>query len=129
MGFDHKSAILNAAASLVAAASAAPEPAALAEGEHDLNTPAGMLRACADHLERGEIYLPMIHDKAGGEFHFRGQGTNYVGTKDGKSLYLVPVERIMKHTAKWLHDMEVEAANLQAEELRAKRREKYAERH
>lgn len=78
-------------------------------------TPSEVLRGVADALDRDDIDLRMTHPVAATEpFKFLGGGTTYLSEKDGNRFYHVPAERILKHMAKWLTGIRVDAANEQA---------------
>lgn len=83
-------------------------------------TPSEVLRGVADALDRDDIYLRMTHPTMADEpFKFLGDGTRYLGEKDGQRHYYVPAERILKHMAKWLKGIRLDGQN---EEVAAKPR-------
>lgn len=49
-------------------------------------------------------------------FNFLGQGTTYLGEKDGQRYYHVPVERVLNHMSKWIKGIRIAANNEQAAE-------------
>jgi hypothetical protein len=80
-------------------------------------TPSEVLRGVADALDRDDIDLRMTHPITAPEpFSFLGEGTTYLGEKDGQRFYHVPVERVLKHMAKWVHGIRLAAENEAAAE-------------
>lgn len=75
-------------------------------------TPSEVLRGVADALDRDDIDLRMTHPITAPEpFNFLGQGTTYLGEKDGQRFYHVPAERVLKHMATWIRSVRVASEN------------------
>lgn len=75
-------------------------------------TPSEVLRGVADALDSDRIDLRMTHPATADKpFEFLGEGTVYLGEKDGHRHYYVPAERILKHMSKWLKDIRMDGQN------------------
>lgn len=78
-------------------------------------SPSDVLRGVADALDRDDMDLRMTHPVDAPEaFKFLGDGTIFLGEKDGFRHYYVPAERILKHMAKWLRGIRIEGQNEQS---------------
>lgn len=78
-------------------------------------TPSEVLRGVADALDKDEMDLRMTHPVDAPEpFKFLGNGTVFLGEKDGFRHYYVPAERILKHMAKWLRSIRIQGQNEEA---------------
>lgn len=83
-------------------------------------TPSEVLRGVADALDGDRMDLRMTHPKTADEpFKFLGEGTVYLGEKDGERHYYVPAERILSSMAKWLKGIRIDGQNEAAADAKA----------